>query len=248
VQVSQKIAGHLAELLALVLEGKMLLDILTKKRSLEKFRQKYEIWYTKSQSVVKIILPDRLDDFKRYYSSKEKTHDTLLKAINYTKGMFEELSMPNQVAIAVPLFENQLNILKACSTRFSSRLYDIEKVLQADLFDSELDAASELLTKGFTRAAGAIAGVVLEKHLAEVCKEYKITVSRKHPTISDFNESLKSNGIIEIKDWRRIQHLADLRNLCDHNKSKEPSKDDIDDLINGVKALQKTLGYSPPNP
>ncbi len=38
----------------------------------------------------------------------------------------------------------------------------------ADLFDSELESAKELSKKGFLRAGGALAGVVLEKHLAQV--------------------------------------------------------------------------------
>jgi hypothetical protein len=88
--------------------------------------------------------------------------------------------------------------------RFESSLFDIRQLVQADVFDSEL--------------AGAIAGVVLEKHLAQVCRNHNVTVSKKHPTINDFNGLLKDNNVIETPQWRLIQHLADLRNLCDHNK------------------------------
>ena len=45
-------------------------------------------------------------------------------------------------------------------------MFDIRQLVQADLFDSELDAADELGKKKFTRAAGALAGVVLERHLS----------------------------------------------------------------------------------
>lgn len=66
-----------------------------------------------------------------------------------------------------------------------------------DFFDSELDAARELNKKGFVRGAGAIAGVVLEGNLAQICDINKITIRKKHPTINDFNQLLKDNNIIE---------------------------------------------------
>jgi hypothetical protein len=64
---------------------------------------------------------------------------------------------------------------------------------------------------------------------------------KKNPTINDFNELLKQNEIVEVPQWRFIQHLGDLRNLCDHNKTKEPTNAEIADLINGVDKISKTL-------
>ena len=86
-----------------------------------------------------------------------------------------------------------------------------------------------------------MAGVVLESHLSQVCENHKIKVTKKKPTINDFDQLLKDSDVIEIHDWRFIQHLADLRNLCDHNKKREPKKEEIDDLINGVEKITKTI-------
>lgn len=36
------------------------------------------------------------------------------------------------------------------------------------------------------------------------------------------------------------QHLADLRNLCDHKKSREPTDLEVKDLIAGVTAIVKS--------
>lgn len=142
---------------------------------------------------------------------------------------------------AIPQFRQQLKILEAAQKRFESSLFDIKQLVRADLFDSELDAARELNKKGFTRGAGAIAGVVLEGHLSQVCENHKIKVTKKKPTISDYNQLLKDNDVIEIPTWRFIQQLADLRNLCDHNKKREPKKEEIDELINGVEKVTKTI-------
>ena len=38
-----------------------------------------------------------------------------------------------------------------------------------------------------------------------------------------------------------IQRLGDLRNLCDHNKQREPIKEDVYELINGVEKVTKTI-------
>jgi hypothetical protein len=86
-----------------------------------------------------------------------------------------------------------------------------------------------------------MAGVVLERHLGQVCSNHGMKLAKKSPTIADFNDALKQANVIDIPDWRFIQHLADLRNLCDHNKTAEPSIADVNDLISGVRKLSKTL-------
>ena len=68
---------------------------------------------------------------------------------------------------AISRFNQQLSIVKTIRERFRSSLFDIRQLAQADLFDSELEAAKELAKNKFIRAAGAVAGVVLERHLKE---------------------------------------------------------------------------------
>ena len=52
---------------------------------------------------------------------------------------------------------------------------------------------------------------------------------------------LKDANIIDIPQWRSIQYLADIRNLCDHNKKVEPTAEQVDDLVAGVMKVSKTL-------
>jgi hypothetical protein len=66
-------------------------------------------------------------------------------------------------------------------------------------------------------------------------------MKKKRPTLNDWAEVLKSSNIIEMPVFRKIQHLTDIRNLCDHKKDQEPNKDDIDELISGVSKIIKTL-------
>jgi hypothetical protein len=93
--------------------------------------------------------------------------------------------------------QNQTSILEAAIKRFDSSLFDLQEVVQADLFHSELDAAGESVKKGFVRAAGAIAGVVLEKRLGHGCAMHNQKSQKKNPSIGDFNELLKKADIID---------------------------------------------------
>ena len=108
--------------------------------------------------------------------------------------------------------------------------------------ENKLDAAAEdLLKKKHVRSAGALAGVTLEIHLRKVCKNHKIKFRKKSPTISDYNEELKKQGIIDIPTWRLIQRLGDIRNLCVHAKEREPRIDEVEDLIVGTKKIISTI-------
>lgn len=193
-------------------------------------------------------MPDRFADFVKFYekpnSRKEVSYGNYviadyLQGLNVTRGYQQEKVVGPDAAITQ--FEQQLNILRSVQRRFETSLFDIRQLVQADLFDSELDAARALKKSGFLRAAGAMAGVVLEKHLAQVCSNHNLKISKKAPHISDFNDLLKQNDVIDTPVWRSIQHLGDLRNLCDHNKQKEPTADELEDLIGGVSKISKNV-------
>lgn len=215
-------------------------------KKLSRFSDKYQEWYSESLIVVKQVLPDRLGDFVRLFEKPRirKSIDYNNYVVeDYLQGLTVKSGMETVVGpdAAIPKFHQQYNILKSAGKRFESVLFDIKQILQADLFDSELDAARELNKKGFMRAAGAVAGVVLEGHLLQVSQNHVLVISTKKPTIGDFNDLLKSNGVIDVSIWRKIQFLADLRNKCDHKKSDEPTKEETEELISGVDKLIKTL-------
>lgn len=209
------------------------------------FKDKYNSWYNESLVMIKQLMPERLEDFVAYYKlPKRKEFDYETYTISdYLIGLVK--TRGNQYVFKpssiITKYSQQYQILKSLETRFESSLYDIKQLLQADLFDSEIDAAKELCKKGFYRAAGAICGVVIEKHLSEVCKQREIKVNKKNPVINDYNQLLKDNDVIDTPTWRYIQRLGDLRNLCDHKKAEEPTEDNIKDLIEGTDKVIKTV-------
>jgi len=219
-------------------------------KNLPSFAEAYQPWYSEAKVLVRQLLPDRLLDFVRHYEKPKGRKDITyanyaiedyLQGLSVTRTRGESTHKVVGPDAAIPQFRQQLAILKSVKGRFESSLFDIRQLVQADLFDSELDAAEELAKKKFTRAAGALAGVVLERHLAQVCENHAVKVAKKEPTISDLNDALKGENAIDIPQWRSIQHLADIRNLCDHNKKTEPTEDQVNDLMAGVKKITKTL-------
>jgi len=213
------------------------------------FGTKYQGWYTEAFRTVKQLLPDRLAEFASYYQidSKRKvvnvqtfTIQDWLMGIRAVEDVFGKKAFDELGPVAMR-FQSQLQILKSANARFDSLLFDIRQLVQADLFDSEVDVGRELLRSGFLRAAGVVAGVVLVKHLSEVCESHNIVIRKKNPTISDFNDALKASDAIDVPTWRFIQHLGDLRNLCGHNKDREPTPDETTEVLDGVAKIVKSL-------
>ena len=211
-------------------------------QGLPSFRDEYQPWYSESKALVRQLLPDRLSDFASYYEKSRSRKNLTYE--NYTlEDYLQNLSVTKVVKpdAAISRFNQQLSIVKTIRERFRSSLFDIRQLAQADLFDSELEAAKELAKNKFIRAAGAVAGVVLERHLKEVCGNHDVTIRRKNPQIADLNESLKGADVVDIPQWRFIQHLGDLRNLCAHDKKPEPTMDQVEDLLAGVAKVTKTI-------
>ncbi len=221
-----------------------------KKKFVGSFEKLYQKWYTESHALIRQMLPDRLSEFEILYKGEGKRKE--INSVTYTiqdwlngviSGVnnFTDKKHFNDMVIASNRFETQYGILKSVKSRFTSSLFEIKQLVQADLFDSELEAAGELLKNGFLRGAGAIAGVVLEKHLSEVCSNHSVKTKKKNPAISDFNDLLKNNSVIDVPNWRFIQRLGDLRNLCGHNKKRDPKREEVEELISGVEKVSKTI-------
>ncbi len=171
--------------------------------SVPDFTDKYQTWYSEAKMLVRQLLPDRSDDFSRFYEKpktrKDITHEnyTIEDALNgliVTHGAVKARIAGPEAAISN--LQQQVAIIRAANARFESSLFDIRQLLPADLFDSELDAANHLLKNRFSRAAGALAGVVLEKHLGEVASSHSASPKKKDPTVADLNDALKAAQLL----------------------------------------------------
>jgi hypothetical protein len=249
-----------ADLLRLVLDGKKIAVAIQyesdpetakksgmKKEELPDARQAYQAWYSEALACVTQLLPDRVEDFISYYKPLKPRKDVTwanytmsdyLVGVTVYRSSTYDYYVPSNSAIKA-IF-NQYKIIEGIRGRFESTLFDIRALVHADLLDDELAAADELNKHGFERGAGAVAGVVLEAHLAAVSETHKIKLA-KNATISTLNDALKKADVIDTATWRFIQHLGDIRNKCDHKADDDPTKEEVKELVHGVRKIAKTV-------
>jgi hypothetical protein len=233
------------ELESLYVEGANL-AIAFQKEEEKQFPYDYQRWYTKAIAAVASLAPDRLAEFRRYYEIDPKRK--VLSWGTYVVQDFVKGIVPNEERCpdfdarkqTLTCFFNQLTILKAVEERVDSVIGNIAGELYAGLQDGEIKVASEL-AKINLRAAGALMGVLIEGHLQRVAELHDVRVVKRNPTISDLNDPLKAKGVVDTAAWRKITYLADLRNLCAHKKDAEPTKAQVDELIQGAQWLTKNV-------
>jgi hypothetical protein len=119
--------------------------------------------------VVGVMLPLRAAHFTRLYEKprnrKEITKDKYviedyINDVVITSGFDKKVVAGPETAI--PAFEQQFHLLGAINNTLDSSLLDIRREIQAEVLEAELDKAPLLVKNKQYRAAGAIAGMVLE--------------------------------------------------------------------------------------
>lgn len=110
-------------------------------------------------------------------------------------------------------------------------LSSVRALVQAEVFDSELEQANELLSSGYYAAAAVIAGVVLETALRDLCDRNGIP----HGKLDKMNADLAKASVYNILNQKRITALADIRNSAAHGKPDTFTNQDVDSMIKDVK-------------
>ena len=126
------------------------------------FESNYQRWYTESSVVTKQLIPDRFIEFGQLYKGegRRKAINSITYSIQdwlngfrsgtdaFGKKVFDDFAGVSMK------FQTQLAILTSVESGFKSTLFDIKQLVQADLFDSELEAARELLNISLFVAPG----------------------------------------------------------------------------------------------
>ncbi|NQE05981.1 hypothetical protein C5S32_08935 [ANME-1 cluster archaeon GoMg1] len=198
-----------------------------KKKLSEEFKLDYQDWYSSCCALLeRNYNKERTSEFKSGYEKNIKTIISANYITQYTEYKF------------IDSFRQQASILNALPMYLEHRLSDIELTVASILMDDELLEGEYLLKKGFIRAAGALAGVVLERHLKMRCDKNESKLKYpKNATISQLSDILKGNNLLDIPEWRKIQYLGDIRNKCDHDKKVEPKKEEVTELISKVEEM-----------
>jgi len=143
--------------------------------------------------------------------------------------------------------ETNADILKRLRAVFSAATEDyagghlasLRSLVQAEVFESELEQARELFGGGYHAAAAVIAGVVLETGLRELCDRAGLP----HGKLDKMNADLAKAGTYNKLQQKRITALADIRNSAAHGRNDQFSPSDVDAMIRDVEQfLAQGLG------
>ena len=213
-------------------------------KKLPRFADSYQSWYTEALELLRQTFPSRVDDFVGYLNPP-KTRKEITWA-NYTiSDALRNLRVTHGLDVVVERdaakspMQQQVKIIESVRDGIDSVLVNLRSELQANLFDHDLDAARELNGKGYRRAAGMMAGVVIESHLRETADRHQIRPTAKNPTIATLNDALKEAGILGLQVWRRVQAVGDVRNQCGHKTATEPTKDDVARMIDVADLIKR---------
>lgn len=211
-------------------------------KKLKDFKRHYQIWYSRATRCVRTLAPERLDEFVTYYTGAKNIRklDFLSAGITHffqglvTTRMLEKENYFGKITSGM---EQQINILDGLSENIDNSIFNIESGIYFDVFRTELSISEDLLKSNQYRASGAICGVVIEQHLKFSCANHGIKFRKKHLSISDYNEALKRDDIIDVVMWRLITRCSDIRNYCVHAKERDPKHSEIEDLIQAANKI-----------
>lgn len=132
-----------------------------------------------------------------------------------------------------PVYRAQ-GILKAAKDDFEhEQLFDLKKIIEAELFDDFLEQATSLLNSGYYQPAAVIAGSVLEDALRKLCADNQIDLSER-PKLDFMNAALAKAGLYNKLTQKKITAIADIRNNAAHGKWDQFEKQDVQDSISWI--------------
>ena len=174
-------------------------------------------WQMKSKNILNITCGE-----ESHYLSQFKTN---LKA-----GMGDtNISILNRL----------ISILRAAEDDLKNGfLITIKQLVQADVFDSELEQAKSLLQNGYKNAAAVIAGTVLETAIKEICLNNGIELDRKK--LTHLNDELAKAGIYNKLQQKQITALADIRNNAAHGDYDQFTQEHVERMIEDIEKFLLT--------
>lgn len=190
----------------------------------------------------KLIPKQFFSEYRKWYSlSKgilEVNHDneSVREFVNIYNSILKEcegnyISEGEQVRL-MDIINHQLAIIESIPAYLEGRAYNLKLTIASTLMGDELKEARLLFEKGFTRAAGALAGVILERHL-------KLRFDDDNPrikygekaTLGTLIHKAEEANLYETSTIQKLQYLNTVRISCDHDKKNEPKENEVKDLI-----------------
>ena len=112
-------------------------------------------------------------------------------------------------------------------------LASVRSLVQAEVFDTELEQAKELLVAGYYPAAAVVAGVVLETTLRQLAATRGLPIGKLDRMNADLAKAGEYNSLVQ----KRVTSLAAIRNSAAHGDHSAFTKVDVESMIEEVGRL-----------
>jgi hypothetical protein len=184
--------------------------------------RRYEAWYNGIHPLIEKYLPDRRERL-------DKADTAIRRRMQMVEKEATPIDSADRITDALHI---QRGMLEAVIVRVRSERLVNPREMSREVVTKELRQADELLGEDIDRAAGVLAGVALERHLAVMCESASEDVDY-HPSdnLASLAQSLYEADVIENSDLSHLEHLSKLRNKCAHADTSEPSRDEVERLV-----------------
>ena len=177
---------------------------------------------------------DRVDESK-FHEWRVKAKNLLVKSCGADSEHYKEFvggEKPGTMESSFSIFKRLKAIFNAAQEDFEGGyLSSVKTLVQAEVFESELEQAQELLDSGYKLASAVIAGIVLETGLRELCNTEEIPLGK----LDKMNSDLAKKGVYNKLEQKRITALADIRNSAAHGRPDEFTAEDVTLMIRDVE-------------
>ncbi|MBN1694403.1 HEPN domain-containing protein [candidate division WOR-3 bacterium] len=156
--------------------------------------------------------------------------ETLGNNHNYTQRFFEVVKFAS-----VRNVEMGLSILDSLEEDIrDGYLFDIKNLVSAEVFDDFLEMAEHLLENKYKDPAASLSGAVLENCLKEIAENSNIKL-KKRENLNSLNQKCADAELYNRIIQKKIQSWIEIRNYADHGEFSEYSKDDVKDMLRGIR-------------
>lgn len=198
----------------------------------------YQTWYSRALPLMKQLALDRYAEFQSYYvlDPRYPWGDTTSYVIqDYFRGRDSEDSGEQTLRC----FRNQLAILKSVSDRLAWGQLDTAEQAERGLQLSLLETARRLNDIS-ERAAGAVAGTVLEGWLKKLSTKHKLKFRKQAPPLREYIDALHAAKVMDIAVHSQATWLAEINDRS-RSPGESPTKLQVRDLIDGTNWLVRNV-------
>jgi len=222
--MSQKIFNRFQELIS---EAKIMIKKKQSSTTIVNYRTKTREFFDDDTNELYLSWKVKVQNLLRVSCGEDSVHYQIF-LLEKENGLYN----PQKLQRSIPV------LLAAFDDLQKGFLVSFKQIVQAEVFDSELEQAKSLLQNSYKNAAAVIAGTVLETAIKELCLNNGIELDRKK--LTHLNDELAKAGIYNKLQQKQVTALADIRNNAAHGDYEQFTQEDVRRMIEDIERFLLT--------